>query len=287
MKKIMELINKIFGGRGIDKKFPVLLWLYKKVFAMTQKDTPIAVKTGYGDKLIVSAKDAGLGLMLRTHGEYEPILTKILQKNIQPSDIVMDVGANVGYFTKLMTKLVGRRGKVIAFEPSEINWKYLQKNVARKPNVRIEKIALSDKVGELHFSEDSANPGENGLRERGKTVVPTSTLTSWVNAHKIKKINLIKIDVEGAEVMVLQGAKDFLRKQKKLVVAIECNPGALSELGFTTNDLVKSLKVCGLKITEIIDERMKVTSTYAPQKLELMLSQSAYVTLIARSNDEK
>lgn len=287
MKKIMELINKIFGGRGIDKKFPVLLWLYKQVFALTQKDTPIIVKTGYGDNLVVSGRDAGLGLMLRTHGNYESILTRFLQDNIHPGDIVVDVGANVGYFTKLMTKLVGKRGEVIGFEPSEINWKYLKKNVSRNPNLMIEKIALSDKEGELHFAEDSANPGENGLRAKGKTVVPTTTLTSWVKAHKMNRVNLIKIDVEGAEVMVLQGAKDFLRKQKKLIVAIECNPGALSELGFTTSDLIKSLKACGLTIIEVIDERMKATSTYTPKQLEVMLSQSAYVTLVARSRNEK
>ena len=153
--------------------------------------------------------------------------------------------------------------------------------------MELEKIALSDKVGELQFCEDLANPGENGLRAKGKTVVQSTTLTTWAKANMVNRVNLIKIDVEGAEVMVLQGAKDFLCKQKNLIVAIECNPSALSMLGFTTSDLIKSLKACGLKISEVIDERMKAISSYTPKKLEAMLCQSAYVTLITRGRNEK
>lgn len=287
MKIIMELINKIFGGRGIDKKFPFLLWLYKRVFAMTQKDTPIIVKTGYNDKLIVSACDAGLGLMLRTYGEYEPILTRFLHENIKPGNTIVDVGANVGYFTKLMSKLVGQRGKVIAFEPSITNWKYLQDNIAKMKNVVAEKKALSDRVGELHFAEDKANPGENGVREKGKVIVKTATLSQWAQNHRVKKANLIKIDVEGAEVMALNGAKDFLRTQKKLIVVVECNPSALKELGYRVTDLVKALEQCGLKITEVIDERLKMKIAYTPSKLRVMLLKSAYVSLVARSSNEK
>lgn len=287
MKKIMELINKIFGGRGIDKKFPFLLWLYKQVFAMTQKDTPTTVKTGYNNKLIVSARDAGLGLILRTHGEYEPILTRFLQDNIKPGDTVVDVGANVGYFTKLMSRIVGQRGKVIAFEPSITNWKYLQDNIAKMKNVVAEKMALSDRVGELHFVEDKANPGESGVRAEGKVIIKTTTLSRWVQTHKVKKANLIKIDVEGAEVMSLNGAKDFLRTQKKLIVVVECNPSALKELGYNTVDLVKALQKCGLKIMEVIDERLKMKVAYTPSKLRAMLFKSAYVILVARSSNEK
>ncbi len=287
MKKIMEMINKIFGGRGIDKKFPFLLWLYKQVFAMTQKDTPVTVKTGYNDKLIVSARDAGLGLMLRTYSEYEPILTRFLQDNIKLGDTVVDVGANVGYFTKLMSRLAGQRGKVIAFEPSTTNWKYLQDNIAKIKNVVAEKMALSDRVGELHFAEDKANPGENGVSESGKVIVKTTTLSQWAQPHGLKKVKLIKIDVEGAEVMALNGAKDFLRIQKQLIVVVECNPSALQELRYSTTDLVKAIQKCGLKITEVIDERLKVKVAYTPSKLRALLLKSAYVSLVARSSNEK
>lgn len=272
----------IFGGRGIDKKFPVLLWLFKYVFSITQKDLPITVKTGYGKKLVVSARDAGLGLMLRTRGEYEPLLTDYLQSNVKHGDTVVDIGANVGYFTKQLAGLVGKKGKVIGFEPSEINWKYLAKNVAGHKNVAIEQAALSDVDGVQQFSEDRANPGENGLSRKGNLCVKTTTMEGWMRANRIQKINLIKIDVEGAEVMVLKGAKTTIRNQKNIVVICECNPEALQKLGYTNTDLVKALRSCGLKIDEIIDERLKIKSEYTSRKLSMMLDESAYVTLIAK-----
>ena len=287
MQKIFEKINMLFGGRGIDKKFPVLLWIFKYVFAMTQKDLPITVKTGYGKKLIVSARDAGLGLMLRTHSEYEPLLTEYLRANVKQGDAAVDIGANVGYFTKQLSGLVGKKGKVVGFEPSDTNWKYLTKNVAGFSNVIIEKIALGDSKGIQKFSEDSANPGENGLSKSGKLQVETTTMDGWMKAKLIKNINLIKIDVEGAEVMVLNGAKVMIRNQKKIIVICEYNPEALLKLGYTTNDLIKSLRSCGLKIHEIIDERLKVKCDYTPKKLDMMLDKSAYVTLIAKGGHAK
>jgi len=287
MKKILETINKIFGGRGIDKKFPFLLWLFKYVFAMTQRDLPITVKTGYGKKLIVSARDAGLGLMLRTRGEYEPLLTDYLQSKVKRGDTVVDIGANVGYFTKQLAGLAGKKGKVIGFEPSDTNWKYLAKNIAGFSNVIIEKIALGDSKGIQKFSEDRANPGENGLSKSGELQVETTTMDNWMKAKRIKNINLIKIDVEGAEVMVLKGAKDMIRNQKKIVVICECNPEALQKLGYTTTDLIKSLQSCGLKVDEIMDERLKMKCNYSTKKLNMMLDESAYVTLIAKGGYAK
>ncbi|HBO10538.1 MAG: Methyltransferase FkbM [Microgenomates group bacterium GW2011_GWC1_46_16] len=287
MEKILEKINMIFGGRGMDKKFPFLLWLFKYVFAMIQKDSPITVNTGYGKNLIVSARDAGLGLMLRTRGKYEPLLTDYLQTNVKQSVIAVDIGANVGYFTKQLAELVGNKGRVIGFEPCETNWKYLTKNVAGHKNVVIVQVALSDTDGLHRFSEDRANPGENGLSRRGNLRVKTMTMDGWMKAKRIQKINLIKIDVEGAEVMVLKGAKTMIRNQKKITVICECNPEALQKLGYSAIDLTKILKSCGLKIGQIMDERLKIKCDYTPEKLNMMLAKSAYVTLISEGGYAK
>jgi hypothetical protein len=87
--------------------------------------------------------------------------------------------------------------------------------------------------------------------------------------------------------MVLKGAKAMIRNQKNIVMICECNPEALNKLGYTTTDLIKSLQSCGLKIDEIMDERLKVKCSYTPKKLEKMLDKSAYVTLIAKGGYAK
>jgi len=280
MKKIMESIYRVFGGRGIDKKFPFLLWAFKYVFSLLQRDIPIKVKTSYGKTLIVSGKDGGLGLMLRSGKDYELLLTELMKKSVKPGDVVVDIGANIGYFTKYLSQLVGNRGKVLAFEPSQFNWKYLTLNTGKLKNVARYPLAIGETEGEMTFGEDVGNPGENGFSKTGKQIVQVKTLESVMHNAKIKKMNWIKIDVEGAEVMVLRGASQAIRSQKSIVVACECNPEALAKLGYSTQELITEFKKCGLKITRIIDERAKRNVVYSQSRLRAMLDTSAFVTLI-------
>ena len=129
MKTILEKVAKQFMGRGIDKKFPFLVWIYKKIYTRFSPAGEIETNIPLNSKLLVSSKDSGMGLMLRTKGVFEPLQTKIFIKSIKKGNTVFDIGANNGYYTVLASKLVGKNGKVYAFEPDPQSLKLLYKNL--------------------------------------------------------------------------------------------------------------------------------------------------------------
>lgn len=117
-------------------------------------------------------------------------------------ELVLDIGANIGYYTLLMSKMVGESGKVYAFEPEPKNFEILQKNIKlnNANNVVIEKLALSDKVGRsfIALSEDS---GQHRISDSGLEI-QTTTIDEYFGN---KKIDFIKMDAEGSEGKILRG----------------------------------------------------------------------------------
>ena len=151
---------------------------------------------------------------------YEKRQADIVKKNIKKGDTVIDIGANIGYYTILFSKLVGKKGKVIAFEPEPSNFKLLKENIEINncKNVVPFNVALSDSKGkkELYFNPE--NRGGCSLKNKNlKNVLKVRTMPL---DDIIKKANFIKIDVEGAEAEVLEGA-DKILKQNNLILMIE------------------------------------------------------------------
>lgn len=148
-------------------------------------------------------------------------------KDFLPSegDVVIDVGANIGEYTLIAAKLVGARGEVIAIEPHPESYSLLRKNIEinRLDNVVALQVALSDKD---HQEIKLIEPEVMGVRypvwasimnteKVGRYFfVKTVTLDTLVNKLRLKRVNLLKIDVEGAEVLVLRGAVNTLKRLK-------------------------------------------------------------------------
>lgn len=155
-------------------------------------------------------------------GTYEPHVLQSLQKYLKKGDCCMDLGANLGYFTSVMAHLVGERGDVIAFEPLPNNVQVLEENIAREglTNVKIEPKAVGGSHGAaaLLIQGDTDFTGTASLHqvydwggERTTISVPVVTLDCYL--QDLRKIpSLLKIDVEGAELQVLRGAKTLLSR---------------------------------------------------------------------------
>ncbi len=149
---------------------------------------------------------------------HESGLVELLREELAIGDVFVDIGANVGYFTRMASKLVGMCGEVHAFDPMPAAYSLLSLNIADLPNVRIYPLALADYCGEAEFSVrrqgDESSLGRSGL-SREIVRVQVSTLDK-ILAHA-DRVSFVKIDVEGYELSVLRGASQILSQHKPLV----------------------------------------------------------------------
>jgi FkbM family methyltransferase len=160
-------------------------------------------------------------------GTYEPGVVQGLEELIRPGWTAVDVGANIGYFTLLMANRVGPQGKVIAFEPLAENFRILQENIQLNghTNVVAENLALMSRTERIELR--SATPGaitwvasvridQNSAVESQS--VEAVTLDEYVQKKGIAKVDFLKIDVEGAEASVLEGATNVLNRDKPILL---------------------------------------------------------------------
>ena len=143
---------------------------------------------------------------------------------IEPSDMVLDVGACIGGFTIPASFAVGKKGFVVAIEPEPKNLDALKKASSNLDNVHIvEKCAWSHR-GKLKLYIDETNPGGHSLVQpkSGRTIkIQADTLDNIVAEIGMKRVDFIKMDIEGAELEALEGARKILKSARKVVV--ECH----------------------------------------------------------------
>ena len=163
-------------------------------------------------------------------GKYEPETTALFNKIITPGMTVVDIGAHIGYYTRLFAKQTGGAGKVYAFEADPENSAFLKHNTAQFPNIIIIAEALSDKVGTVTFYHVQNSTGCHSIvaQENATTLtVPTNTLDALLASGVIQRPDIIKIDIEGGEPLAFQGMAQLLKDQKPLSIVMEFNPSAL------------------------------------------------------------
>jgi len=182
------------------------------------------LKTKYSNIILNYLEgDKYVGELIASTGQYEPYESELLLKNIKAGDIVIDVGANIGYYTLLFAKKVGENGKVYSFEPDPISFAILEKNIQdnKFSNVEAFNIALSYKQEHLSLFISTENLGDHRLYDdhkikRKKTKVVATTLDLFFTGKEFKKnkISLIKIDTQGYEPFITKGAKELIKNQK-------------------------------------------------------------------------
>jgi FkbM family methyltransferase len=164
---------------------------------------------------------------------YEKNTVLYFKKNIKSGMIIVDIGAHIGYYTLLFSKLVGPNGKVYAFEPDPDNFDILQKNTSDLKNVEIFKIALSDIEGKISFYKIYESTGCHSIvlpeAKAEKIIVDSITLDSFLDYKKISDLDFIKIDIEGGEPFALKGMKKTIANSSKIKIISEFNPEAIHQ----------------------------------------------------------
>jgi len=173
-------------------------------------------------------RDRSVVQPIRQKGTYERHVQIALMRCLRVGDCAVDVGANIGVHSILMSRLVGAAGAVYCYEASAVNVAYLDRNLALNAcrNVVVEQVGVWDVPAELEFSFVEEVAGCSffspaGVREGTLERVASRPLDELLRS--VRRVQLIKIDVEGAEMRVLQGARETLAGQRP-VLLVEFNP---------------------------------------------------------------
>ena len=287
LTKCLRVLAKLSLGKGIDKKFPLLISFYQRLYFLWVKEELKKVKIPLNCQLLVSTKDAGVGLYLLNKKFFEPQQTKLVFKEVKKGTTVFDVGANIGYYTILASKLAGNKGRVYAFEPDKRNLRLLKENIKINDcqNVTIIPKVVSEKNGKVIFYSNLLSQGESSLAKIGfskKERVKSTNLDDFIRKEKIGNVDVLKIDVEGAEIGVINGGRKFLEKNKGCKIFIECNPKALNQFGFDGSDLTKKLRKLGFSVSYVINEFDQKTSKFSERFLEDGFKKASFVSLFAK-----
>jgi FkbM family methyltransferase len=176
-----------------------------------------------------------LGRHIYVTGEYEPATTKVVRDRLKRGGVFVDVGANAGYFSLLAARLVGSEGHVFSYEPVPTTARQLRANIDRNlfRHCDVTEAAISNATGtcQIHVGPRD-HTGVSSLREvadsTGTVTVPLTTLD--VSLADVPQVDLVKIDVEGAECHVLEGMHDVLHRCRPDII-LEVTQEFLATLG--------------------------------------------------------
>ncbi|MGB5014755.1 MAG: FkbM family methyltransferase [Pyrinomonadaceae bacterium] len=210
----------------------------------------LLVETRDGRNLTINTENASYRFIYFT-GQYEQAITEIFSAIVCPEDVCLDIGANIGWYTTVFQQLVGESGEVHAFEPVPQMFEDLKKNVEMNEppkNVILNNLALGDveKEIEMHIF-DGLPDGHASMATfggRGYVSVPAKmiTLNSYLENNNIDNVRFVKMDVEGAELMMLKGASRLFEQEKLPVMEIEMALATTSGFNYLPNDLIEYIR---------------------------------------------
>jgi FkbM family methyltransferase len=188
-------------------------------------------------------------------GALEPGLVRAFKETVQPGMVVVDVGANVGMYTLLATRIVGTSGKVLSFEPAPRVRTVLRGNVQvngflESNIVELRSEALSDRRGTADFTVYPGDSGHStlfgGPADGERIQVATETLDNALAL--LARVDVVKIDAEGAEPFILDGMRGTLRRCPQMELFMEFSPSLLRRAGVDPADFLQKLRQMNLEI---------------------------------------
>jgi len=234
----------------------------------------------------------GIDFSIYLLGAFERSTVATLRKLVKPGDTVFDIGANIGAHTLGLARSVGATGRVFAFEPADFAFAKLKRNLALNPDLaartQAEQLMLSGTSSDQPREKIYASwPLETDVavhpKHRGRLVstqgAAVDTLDHFAARQAIDRLDLIKLDVDGHELPVLQGGREVLKKYYPILV-MEMSPYVHAEEHSSFADLVALLRDAGYSLQD--------ASTWKPLPLEAgalerLIPDGASLNVIARA----
>lgn len=202
-------------------------------------------------------------------GAYEPLTLGWLRHGLRPGDVYVDIGAHIGLHALVAARtLRGTGGRVIAFEPSPDSAARLRQAAAANGlDIELVELALGAAPGRVALRTDAAwGVADAGVRSQfndGPVVVEAerTSLDAWTERRPLNRLDIVKIDCEGAEVDVLAGMRKTLASHRPRAVLVECRPQSLRRASRSPAELRDVLASAGYRAT---GETMERNEVYAP-----------------------
>ena len=290
--RMFSFIKKeIDARRDQIQRLPGLMRLYHYAYRILKPRGIILTET-QDLRMYVHAADDVITPEILAYGVHEEDETELFKKIIKPSMVIVDIGANIGYYSLLAAKLVGEKGKVYVFEPDPLNYNLLVANIETNHFTNIIPIqkVVSNKAGKVKFFLDKGNFGAHTLSEKniqternGYIEADAITLDGFFKGEKENKVDFIKMDVQGAEGLVIEEALEII-KHNDLKIMMEFWPQGLRNLGTDPLTLLKALHDYGFTIRVMRKDEM-----HELKKIALVMEvaeEKRYVNLLLEKRHE-
>ena len=215
---------------------------------LPQRPIEIAsVEIGPLQMFVHHERDLHISFMLAKKGIWEPLQTRLVLRLVLNGQTVVDVGANIGYYTLMMSRLVGPRGKILAFEPEPSNFELLRKNIKlnRIGNVVLERKAVAHRDFRADLYLSAENMGDHRLFDARSGRPSCRVDAVALDGHPALEegpVHFVKVDTQGAEPSVIDGMTGIIERNRQVLsLLIEFSPGLLARSGFGVDGLLRRL----------------------------------------------
>lgn len=192
---------------------------------------------------------------LSFYGEFEPAETAIVQKYLKPGDTAIDIGAHIGYYTLLMSRLVSTNGLVVAFEPAPRNLEILRRNVDENAvkNATIHPTAVGSKpgMGRLYLSTNSVDHHLFDAEESRESILVNTTSLDEHFAGTDINIDFIKMDIQGGEAEAIRGMTGLMEAGRIKTILFEFWPQGLCAAEADAKELIQVIESLNYRIEEV------------------------------------
>ncbi len=221
-------------------------------------------------------------------GAYEPFFSKIFRAHLKPGMTIIDVGANIGYYTIIASAHVKSSGKVIAYEPEHANVNFLHESIRANKfmNIIVVEEGLGDREQNASLYLDPDNKGKHSLLQSGnenkaQISIPVTTLDSSLTKLGVSKVDLIKMDIEGWEGKALRGMAAIIHRDHPTLL-FEFVPERIRETGEDPTRLLAWLHAEMYELS-LINEKTKTLEPIIDNALlvQSLLGNAGYVNLLA------
>lgn len=236
-----------------------------------------------GYSLYVRAPDRLIAALLCKYSFDSSLEVELYRNRVKPGMTVLEIGANVGFYTLLFSGLAGEKGRVLAFEPDPENFRLLSKSAAGSAtaNITCRQAAVADKGGALKLFLSEENRGDHRVYDsgEGRGCVEVQAVSVDEALGRGARADFIKMDIQGAEYRALLGMESTVKNSPGLCMLCEFSPALVRQAGDSPEAMLQKLLEYGFSL-KYLDESAHAVRSASPEELLALCPGEKYLNLL-------